>query len=55
MEMEVFKDLPTATVLAVTTAYAIQAQVDSTIVMVGIIGLVFVTLSKVLRNGECRI
>ena len=52
MEMEHFKDLPVATVLAAVTVYTQQAGADSTIVMVGMIGLVFVTLSKILRNGH---
>ena len=52
MEMEHWKDLPVATVLAVTTVYGMHMQIDPTIIMVGTIGLVFVTLSKILRNGS---
>lgn len=52
MEMEHWKDLPVATVLAVATVYGMHLKIDSTIVMVGMIGLVFVTLSKILRNGN---
>ena len=52
MDTEHLKDLPVAAVLAGATAYAIQAKVDPTIIMVGMIGLVFVTLSKILRNGK---
>lgn len=52
MEIEHFKDLPVAAVLAAVTVYAMIHGVDSTIIMVGMIGLVFVTLSKILRNGR---
>lgn len=52
MEMEQWKDLPVATVLAGATIYSMHLQIDPTIVMVGMIGLVFVTLSKILRNGK---
>lgn len=52
MDLEHFKDLPVASVLAVTTVYGMHTSIDSTIIMVGVIGLVFVTLSKILRNGE---
>jgi hypothetical protein len=52
MEMEHWKDLPVATVLAAATVYSMHLQIDPTIVMVGMIGLVFVTLSKILRNGK---
>ena len=51
MDTEHLKDLPVASVLAGVTVYSIQAQVDATIITVGMIGLVFVTLSKILRNG----
>lgn len=52
METEYWKDLPTATVLATVTVYGMHLAIDPTIVMVGMIGLVFVTLSKILRNGK---
>lgn len=52
METEQWKDLPVATVLAGTTVYGMHLHIDPTIVMVGMIGLVFVTLSKILRNGK---
>lgn len=52
MDIEHFKDLPVASVLAVTTIYGMHSGIDPTIIMVGVIGLVFVTLSKILRNGK---
>ena len=52
MDMEHFKDFPVAALLAAVTVYCQQAAADSTIVMVGMIGLVFVSLSKILRNGN---
>lgn len=52
MELEHLKDLPVAAVLALVTVYIQQTSGDPTIVMVGMIGLVFVTLSKILRNGN---
>jgi len=52
MEMDQWKDLPVATVLAATTVYGMHLAIDPTIIMVGTIGLVFVTLSKILRNGN---